>query len=796
MKNEKKIDKTICLCAIVKNEGKIIKRLIDSCREIIDYWVIIDTGSTDNSKEIIKKELNGIPGELHESKFVNFGHNRTELVQKAKGKADYLILADADFTINWNKKFDKSKLTANMYHIRYSGGLDFAQALFVSGHVDWYYKGVTHEYITSDVLNQPVELRDFWITHHFDGGTRHEKLDRDRKLLEKDIIDNPSEKRSYFYLAQTYSNLKNYGQAIKYYQERINKGGWPEEIYYSKYQIGLMLEYMKKFNEAKLAYLDAYDYRPHRFECLYTLGALCRKQKKYSQAKLYLEAVKNMPYPKNDLLFVHKIQRDVLADFELGICYYYKGEYDKAERANRKVLAYKEIDLPTKIKEQAGRNLNFALEKTGKKKKSIDEGYIVASMFTVNTPYEKEILKLKTSLDKFKIKYELIGVKDQGNWEKNTQMKPHVIKNIMKKHNKPVVWIDADAIVLKDPVFFNNLNTDISYYTINWPNGFVEKCSGTLYLANNENVHKFIDRWINMNSSNSQPDALNMQAILPEFEYLNYKPLPADYLKIFDNVLIVAPDPVIVHNQASRRFKKEVSIKTEAISVRDKIQPMITGKDACSIIGNGPFKTNLSKEINHSFIMRCNNFKVGVAYKGIGTRTDLNISSLFHEIIPTKKVDYPVFGILPISDTLYQKYTTAKQMHKYWVENAVKLAVMEINVFTYGDVDEFAKVFSIVAEEINAFPSVGIMAIMLARFLHFKKIIITGFTFFESEKSHYFMNDVVIPSSHHNMQAEKESIRKWIESDKEYNPEREYILDELMKEKLYEDASIESVTVK
>ena len=83
-----KVEKTICLCAIVKNEEKTLPRLINSCKGILDYWVIIDTGSTDNTISVVKEQLDGIPGEILESSWINFGHNRTELVQKAKGKAD------------------------------------------------------------------------------------------------------------------------------------------------------------------------------------------------------------------------------------------------------------------------------------------------------------------------------------------------------------------------------------------------------------------------------------------------------------------------------------------------------------------------------------------------------------------------------------------------------------------------------------------------------------------------------------------------------------------------------------
>ena len=50
----------ICLNMIVKNESKIITRLLDSLLKIIDHYVIVDTGSTDNTIEVISNYFKDI----------------------------------------------------------------------------------------------------------------------------------------------------------------------------------------------------------------------------------------------------------------------------------------------------------------------------------------------------------------------------------------------------------------------------------------------------------------------------------------------------------------------------------------------------------------------------------------------------------------------------------------------------------------------------------------------------------------------------------------------------------------
>ena len=81
---------------IVKNESKVIERCLGSVKDFINYWVIVDTGSTDGTQQIIKNFMKDVPGELHQSEWQNFEYNRNEALQFAKNKGDYILFMDAD----------------------------------------------------------------------------------------------------------------------------------------------------------------------------------------------------------------------------------------------------------------------------------------------------------------------------------------------------------------------------------------------------------------------------------------------------------------------------------------------------------------------------------------------------------------------------------------------------------------------------------------------------------------------------------------------------------------------------
>lgn len=91
---------SICLNMIVKNETQVLGRLFDSLKHVIDYYIIVDTGSTDGTPEFIQQQMTkyGIEGEVHCHEWVNFGFNRNQALQYVykKGFQGWVLFIDAD----------------------------------------------------------------------------------------------------------------------------------------------------------------------------------------------------------------------------------------------------------------------------------------------------------------------------------------------------------------------------------------------------------------------------------------------------------------------------------------------------------------------------------------------------------------------------------------------------------------------------------------------------------------------------------------------------------------------------
>jgi len=363
--------KKICLCMIVKNESKIIERCLQSCLPILDYISICDTGSTDNTVEIINNFCikNGIPGKVHNHTWKNFGHNRTLSYQAAKEAfpdADYCLLIDADMCLKVLPDFDKSKLTAGNYLVAQLGGtLYYFNTRLINTKYNWKCVGVTHEYwsaedsscVTQQLLS--LEMMDLG-----DGGCKADKFERDIRLLTQGLIDEPNNSRYMFYLAQSYHDIGEFKKAIKAYRRRIKAGGWYEEVYYSYYRIAKCKEGLKKnWSEIEQAYLDAHKYLPSRMEPLYEIGKYYQENEKYKDAYKWLKEACKIPFPQNQILFIFKDIYEFRVWDSLGISAYYVGEYQESINACIKALKSSYCGHNT---ERIKNNMRFSINKLKK----------------------------------------------------------------------------------------------------------------------------------------------------------------------------------------------------------------------------------------------------------------------------------------------------------------------------------------------------------------------------------------------------------------------------------------------
>lgn len=349
---------------IVKDESAVIQRCLDSLRDHIDYWVIVDTGSTDGTQELVRALLSSVPGELHERPWRDFGHNRTEAIRLAAAKAEYLLLLDADEQLVCPSGFRFPPLTADQYlaRLRMVGSThSWFRSLLLKASRGWRFEGVVHEYPDCDGPYVTEQLAGFWIDSYVDGARNadpRQKFLRDAALLEQAHERDPSDARAVFYLAQSYRDASELEPALRFYQQRAAMGGWDEEVWYSLFQVALLKSQLGFSDEAILAaFLEAHANRPARAEALCALATRLRLSQRWVLAELFARAAAKIARP-SDILFVDDSVYDWRAADELAIACYWTGKYRESAEGCRR-LATSRL-LPESERERVLKNLDFA----------------------------------------------------------------------------------------------------------------------------------------------------------------------------------------------------------------------------------------------------------------------------------------------------------------------------------------------------------------------------------------------------------------------------------------------------
>lgn len=328
----------ICLNMIVKNESKIIERLLDSVLPIIDSYCICDTGSSDNTPEMIECffKTKGIPGKVTRELFRDFGYNRSKALEHCTGldNADYLLLMDADMVLRYPDNFDvtafKLRVTCADAHYVFQGtdAFYYKNIRLVKNKPGMNYWGVTHEYMNlpNVATNHGIFNKDeLFIYDVGDGGAKADKYERDIRLLKKGLEDSPNNTRYTFYLANSLRDAGKTDEAIEAYKKRISLGGWKEEQWYSHYSIGKIYKQRNLMDRAVFHFLEAYSFNPTRIENLYEIINYYRINGKHELAYMFYKiARENRDEIKDwDFLFLEKAIYDFKLDYEFSIFGYY-----------------------------------------------------------------------------------------------------------------------------------------------------------------------------------------------------------------------------------------------------------------------------------------------------------------------------------------------------------------------------------------------------------------------------------------------------------------------------------------
>ena len=325
----------LCLNMIVKNESKIIRRLLESVADVIDSYCICDTGSTDNTVEIVESffKERGIPGKVPKEPFRDFAYNRSfSLKQCDSLDADYILLLDADMIFQLGKGVSpadfKRGLTEDVYHMfQGTEAFHYKNSRIVKNHLGFCYWGVTHEYVKSPEGSTygMIEKSRAFINDIGDGGSKADKFERDIRLLKKGLEENPDNDRYTFYLANSYRDHGDKDMAIETYKKRIELGGWYEEVWHSYYSIGKCYKSKGDLVNAIYWWMEGYQFFPKRIENLYEIVTHYRQSGKNHLAYLFYNmALKQMLLnPNPDYLFLQRDVYEYKLDYEFSIIGYY-----------------------------------------------------------------------------------------------------------------------------------------------------------------------------------------------------------------------------------------------------------------------------------------------------------------------------------------------------------------------------------------------------------------------------------------------------------------------------------------
>jgi glycosyltransferase involved in cell wall biosynthesis len=359
----------VALVMMVKNEHLRLEVSFDSVKDYIDTFVILDTGSTDNTIDICREycKKNDITLFLREEPFVNFKISRNASLDFADEviKDDrYLLFLDCNDELKSGSELMQFigiyKGNATGFFLKQNwlshGKIDsYFNIRMVKAHKGWRYEGVVHEYIKTDIrefnVQERIENIILFQDRTKDDDKSQKRFKRDRIMLYEQHLKTPEDPRTLFYYAQTLSCLGEHTEAYKIYLLRIKYTGFIEEVYHAYIRLGEISMILKHpWEEAQTFYLKAFAHSQrceplcHLARRFMEYNAFGEKKPDWMTAYMYINMACKLCFPMNQVLFIDKKAYYHARWQLLGKIAYEVQQYKEGKEAIIKSLMYEESE--------------------------------------------------------------------------------------------------------------------------------------------------------------------------------------------------------------------------------------------------------------------------------------------------------------------------------------------------------------------------------------------------------------------------------------------------------------------
>ena len=336
----------ISLCLIVKNEEAVLGRCLESTKNFADEIIIVDTGSTDKTKEIARQ----FTDKVYDFEWINdFSAARNFAFSKAT--LDYQMWLDADDVVPEKSVKEindlKKTLSADVEIVTMKYVLSFDQnnnPTFYSTRERLFKRSKNYQWI--DPVHECIPLignlhyTDIEIWHKKEKfeelSTRNIDIYKDLEKSEKEFSP-----RQLYYYARELRDHHRTDEAIIYYEKFLQTGlGWVEDVVTCCHQ--LAVEYKKIGKKEKIfpTLLKTFEYDIPRPEICCELGYYYKEEGRYDQAFRWFDLATRLPRAAS-VGFVFSDYSGYIPNLEACVCLSLLGDYKRANEYNEKASFFK-----------------------------------------------------------------------------------------------------------------------------------------------------------------------------------------------------------------------------------------------------------------------------------------------------------------------------------------------------------------------------------------------------------------------------------------------------------------------